>query len=106
MSEILPETNYPELLIGWNIGYRIGSNLDIYSLKEEDKPRLISSIKYSEIVGIEDRRGINNEIKPVLMMYLFDEEMYESENEGRKDEYFPHIAMGLQGVDGRRTGRS
>lgn len=82
--------NYPELLIGWNIGYRIGSNLDIYSLKEEDKPRLISSIKYSEIVGIEDRRGINNEIKPVLMMYLFDEEMYESENEGRKDEYF-HI---------------
>jgi len=67
MSEILPETNYPELLIGWNIGYRIGSNLDIYSLKEEDKPRLISSIKYSEIVGIEDRRGINNEIKPVLI---------------------------------------
>ncbi|GAE88726.1 VCBS repeat-containing protein [Acetivibrio straminisolvens] len=80
--------NYPELLIGWNMGYRLGSNLDIYSLKEEVEPKLISSIKYSEIVGIEDRRGVNNEIKPVLMMYLFDEEMYESESEGRRDEYF------------------
>ncbi|HOM02216.1 MAG TPA: hypothetical protein PLH43_05240 [Acetivibrio sp.] len=80
--------NYPELLIGWNIGYRLGSNLDIYSLKEEGEPKLISNLKYSEFVGIEDRRGINNEIKPVLMLYLFDEEMYESESEGRKDEYF------------------
>ncbi|HHV28472.1 MAG TPA: hypothetical protein GXX73_02495 [Clostridium sp.] len=79
--------NYPELLIGWNIGYRLGSNLDIYSLKEELQPKLISSIKYSEIVGIEDRKGVNSEIKPVLIMYLFDEEMYESENDGRRDEY-------------------
>lgn len=82
--------SYPELLIGWNIGYRLGSNLDIYSLKNEAEPTLIGSIKYSEIVAIEDKKGANNEVKPLLVMYLFDDEMYESENEGRRDEYL-HI---------------
>lgn len=78
--------SYPELLLGWSIGYRLGSNLDIFSLKHKPEPQLISSIKYGEIVSIEDKKVTNNETRSVFKLYLFDEERYKPENEEENDE--------------------
>ncbi len=85
---------YPELLLGWSIGYRLGNNLDIFSLANKPEPELVSSIKYSKIMDIEDRRGHNNEVRPVFVMYLFDPDMFDSSDEGRRAELLKILRWG------------
>lgn len=85
---------YPELLLGWSIGYRMGSNLDIFSLVDKFEPKLVSSIKYSEIMRIEDRKGNNNEIRPIFAIYLYDEDMFDSTDEGRRAELLKILRWG------------
>jgi len=61
----ITEDEVPELLMGWNLGFEIGYNLDIVSFK--NVPSKVSSIKYNEM-DIVNISGAENENKPEIVL--------------------------------------
>lgn len=59
------DDNISELLLGWNLGFEVGYNLNIISFK--DKPNKVSSIKYNEM-DIVNISGAENERKPEIVL--------------------------------------
>lgn len=71
-----------ELLLGWSLGYGLGSNLEIISFK--DTPKQISSIRYS-MVEIADVSPIDNGRTPEIILT--------KKEEGQKDEDIPPLVL-------------
>ncbi|MFZ5990080.1 MAG: hypothetical protein ACOYWZ_23535 [Bacillota bacterium] len=70
-----------ELLLGWSLGFEVGSHLEIYSLKAKPEPRRISRIKYDEL-EIRDLPGAENERIPEFIVRIRDRER---EGEARQE---------------------
>lgn len=63
-----------ELLLGWNLGFEVGYNLNIISFK--GKPNKVSSIKYNEM-DIVNISGAENERKPEIVLTRKEEDQRE-----------------------------
>lgn len=59
------EDKVSELMLGWNLGFEVGYNLNIISFK--DTPQNVSSIKYHEM-DIDNISGTENERRPEIVL--------------------------------------
>jgi hypothetical protein len=64
--------NVQELLLGWNLGFEVGYNLNIISFKD-DVPKKVSSIKYNEM-DVVNISGAENENQPEIVLTIKEED--------------------------------
>lgn len=67
----ITDDKIPELLLGWNLGFEAGYNLDIISFK--GTPKKVSNIKYNEM-ALTNLSGSENERKPEFIITRKDDD--------------------------------